>query len=390
MQNTTHFVRGKKFFAEIDSAPSVAAGHPPPLSPKAQRLAEILLARSRAGTCVVSQYELCRLTGWSRVTVWRYLTELREKGLIRWDRRKRLPNVYRFADRLIDAKAAEHEALLPPALRQAVTQGHNVLILGPEGIGKTFQLSLLSQDGLSERVVLRLPGGTIRDVLTSLWDTLAELEAQRDVESTRKTVKELAAEVLSALSRSRRTFMVLADDVDRAPPSLRRFLLGLLSLYNVQVVATATDEAQVADLVDHFLVFPLPPLSQEQTARWVRDFVASRRIPVLGGERGLSKLQRLVYLRSQGNPRKIQALLKKIEAQGYVDRRSLREELLVGGRFQFVDMTWILILTAALALAIRYLSLGFHDRTLYVLAGLTYAAGMLMRWFSYQWRRKKK
>lgn len=51
-------------------------------------------------------------------------------------------------------------------------------------------------------------------------------------------------------------------------------------------------------------------------------------------------------------------------------------------------MTWILVLTAALALAIRYLGLGLHDRLLYVLAGFTYALGFLLRWFSYRWRRK--
>jgi len=51
-------------------------------------------------------------------------------------------------------------------------------------------------------------------------------------------------------------------------------------------------------------------------------------------------------------------------------------------------MTWLIVLTAALAIATRYLGLGLHDRSLYVLAGLTYAAALLLRWFSYRWRRK--
>lgn len=362
----------------------------PALSPKAQRLAEILLSRARQGQCVISQAELCRVTGWDRTTVWRYLKELRRRGIIDWERRKRLPNRYRFID--VNCLQQDHSPL-HPELAGLVARGQNVLILGPAGAGKTFQLSLLSQDGRAPvDGVITLPHGTLRDALLALLNQLAVLgEIDKDTLNlplSRLSAKELSATVTSAISRSAKTFLVLVDNLDQVPPSLRRLILQLLSLYNVQMVATAKEEKKVQDVIDHFVVFSLPPLSREETQRWVQTFLRARGIPVLGGDKGLMRLCREIHRRTGGNPRKIQALLKKIEAQGYVDRRLLREELTVGGRFQFADMTWLIVLTAALALATRYLSLGWHDRTLYVLAGFSYALFFLLRWFSYRWRRK--
>lgn len=372
----------------LTSPENFASG--PPLPPKAQRLAEILLARARDGECVISQAELCRLTGWDRTTVWRYLKELRKRGIIGWDRRKRLPNRYYF----VDVNLLQRDfSPIPQELAALVSRGQNVLILGREGSGKTFQLNLISQDGLAEsRLKLSVTRGTQREVLLSLVDQLASLgllsEETLSAPLSRLSAKELGNLVLSTLAQAESSFLLLLDDLDLMPPSLQQVLRRLVSLYNVQIVATARDEKKLRDFVDHFVVFELPPLSREETERWVESFLGSRRIPVLGGEKGRKKLAKLIHQRTGGNPRKIQALLKKIEAQGYVDRKLLREELHVGGRLQFSDMTWLIVLTAALALAVRYLGLGLHDRTVYILGGFAYAVGFLLRWFSYRWRQK--
>jgi len=365
------------------------APHFQPLPSKAKLLAEILLARAIGGECVISQAELCRLTGFSRTTVWKYLNVLRQRGIIDWERRKNLPKRYRF----VDVNWTKHASYqLRPQIAEPVSKGHNVLILGEEGVGKSFQLSLVSQNGLVQAEArLFLHRSTLRDALISLLEQLAEA-GLFDLGSlsqplSRMSAKELGSLVMQTVSRAPSRVFLACDDLDQLPPALRRFLLGFLSLYNVQVVAAARDEEKVKEFVDHFVVVKLQPLSAEETVEWVQNFIQARGIPVLGGEKGMRKLSHLLYLRTGGNPRKIQAFLRKIEAQGYVDRRLLREELQVG-RFQFLDMTWLIVLTAALAIATRYLGLGLHDRSLYVLAGLTYAAALLLRWFSYRWRRK--
>ena len=56
---------------------------------------------------------------------------------------------------------------------------------------------------------------------------------------------------------------------------------------------------------------------------------------------------------------------------------------------RFLDMTPAMLGLAAVVMALRYLALGMSDRELYVMAGLGYAAFMLMRTFSYKLRRPR-
>jgi len=257
------------------------APHFQPLPSKAKLLAEILLARAKGGECVISQAELCRLTGFSRTTVWKYLNVLRQRGIIDWERRKNLSKRYRF----VDVNWTKHASYqLRPQIAEPVSKGHNVLILGEEGVGKSFQLSLVSQNGLVQAEArLFLHRSTLRDALTSLLEQLAEA-GLFDLGSlsqplSRMSAKELGSLVMQTVSRAPSRVFLACDDLDQLPPALRRFLLGFLSLYNVQVVAAARDEEKVKEFVDHFVVVKLQPLSTQETVEWVQNFIQARGIP---------------------------------------------------------------------------------------------------------------
>jgi len=56
---------------------------------------------------------------------------------------------------------------------------------------------------------------------------------------------------------------------------------------------------------------------------------------------------------------------------------------------RFIDMTPALLGFAAVVMALRYLALGLSDRELYVMAGIGYAAFILIRTFSYKLKRPK-
>jgi hypothetical protein len=56
---------------------------------------------------------------------------------------------------------------------------------------------------------------------------------------------------------------------------------------------------------------------------------------------------------------------------------------------RFIDMTPALLGFAAVIMALRYLALGLSDRELYVMAGIGYAAFILIRTFSYKLKRPK-
>ncbi len=383
---TTH---QKLHFANKENFMQVAR---PKLSPKAKVLAELLLAHARNYECSLSMQELSKLTGWHRATISRYLNELERAQLVVRRRRPQRPTVYQISDVAAWRRRLHGEENVQD-LHRIISAGGHVLILGPEGSGKSYLLSRLSMNGFSEQsVVLTLAATPVKQFLQQCWAQLVnagEVSAMEQLVGPRVPTHELGQRVLTTIAQSPRHFLLFIDDLDRAPPALRAYIAQLLGLDNVQIVGTARDEQNVMEYVDHCFVWPIPPLSRSEVHSWVATFIEARGIPVVGGERGLRRLQDLIWIRSQGNPRKVQALLRKVEAQGYVDRKMIRSELNVGGRFRFFDMTWLIVLAVALAMAVRYLSLGLHDRTLYVLAGFAYALGLVLRWFSYRWRGKK-
>ncbi|RLF94263.1 hypothetical protein DRN52_05345 [Thermococci archaeon] len=362
------------------------------ISAKALLVLEVLKARAKEGVCEISQRDLARETDIPERTLRRKIRELQHAGLIEVRRRKRAPNLYR----IVEGPHVADQGTRRPAdledLHACILNGGHVLILGEEGMGKTHRLTEIQRNGIaaSYDAVVLLQAGPPREFLVRLLSQLMEAGLAGPEEFTKPLrdyrVRELASLVHEILSRHR--VLLLIDDLDRITPSVRPVISELLTEYGVQVVATATEERKVERFLDHFFIIRLQGLSRSETHALVERFVQYRGIRVRGGKRGMERLKEYIYSRTKGNPRKVQALLRKIEVQGYVDPRFMREELLVGGRTNFIDMTWVIVLAAALALAVRYLSLGLHDRLLYVLAGFTYAAFFVLRYFSWRWRRR--
>ena len=363
------------------------------ISPQAQRLLEVLARFLPEGEGEIPQTVLAEAVGMSDRSVRAHLLELKKAGLIDWKRQCRRPNLYRILDRksLPDKASAQREEG-PGDFRSRILSGGHLLLIGEEGIGKTYRLRALSRDGLSSHydAVIEVQAGPPREFLVRLVSRLMEAGILGPEEFA-KPIREYRGRELAELVRKglrEGKVLLLIDDLDRATPTLRPLIAELLTRHNVQVVATATEERKLEGLIDHFFVHELQGLSRSETYGLVERFVRYRRIPVRGGDRGLERLKEYIWSRTKGNPRKIQALLRKVEAQGYVDPRFVREELVVGGRVRFIDMTWTVVLAAAMALAVRYLSLGLHDRLLYVLAGFTYAAFLVLRYLSWRWRRR--
>jgi len=395
------------------------------LSPKAQRLLELLRERAKDGVVQISYSELMKLTGWSRDTVWRYLREAQGMGVIQEERGGfGQPNIYYFQEsdfgRLLSsqghsrpppAKRAENAPEIPPGsipvpvagreeelaeIERLASKGANTLILGFDGMGKTSLLRCLSQDGLAAPCDVKIHLATpapAKEFFLNLAEelqALSELDPEEDLE--RLKLRALFRLVRDALAKSRKRYLLFIDDLDQITPSQKPMIRELLELRNVQVIATAkTERPRYASLWHHFFKVELKRLPKEVSDQIVEQFLEEKSIPVTdkgwGRKDGRELLKERLYRRSRGNPRELWTLLRKIEVQGYVDRKFLEEELGAPQEHEYIDMTWIVIMTAAIIMAARYLGLGLHDRELYVLAGISYAAMILIRWLSYRWRR---
>ncbi|MFQ6117645.1 MAG: hypothetical protein ACE5LQ_05195, partial [Candidatus Bipolaricaulia bacterium] len=136
----------------------------------------------------------------------------------------------------------------------------------------------------------------------------------------------------------------------------------LLELRNVQVIATAKSQRpRLSSLWHHFFTVGLSRLPKAVSDRIVEEFLDERGIPVADDWRkaqegeGLIILKERLYRKSRGNPRNLKALLRKIEIEGYVDRDYMMKELGAEAEEPYIDMTWFIIATAAIIMAIRYL-----------------------------------
>jgi hypothetical protein len=284
-------------------------------------------------------------------------------------------------------------------VERLTAKGANTLILGFEGYGKSHLLRHLSLDGFAHPCDVLIHFSTPGPAKDFLLNLVEELHRQGDlaegveVEEFEKAlgklkVRELFRLVRDALARSRKRYLLLIDDIDQITPMQKPMLQELLELRNVQVIATAkTERPRYASLWHHFFPVELRPLSREASDKLVEEFISGRGIPVADEKKNLEVLKERLYRLSRGNPRDLFALLRRIEVQGYVDREYLQKELGAGLEEPIIDMTWFIVATAAIIMAARYLGLGLHDRGLYILAGISYAAMILVRWLSYRWRK---
>jgi hypothetical protein len=196
--------------------------------------------------------------------------------------------------------------------------------------------------------------------------------------------------VRDSLAKSRNRYLLLIDDIDQISPTQKTMLQEILELRNVQVIGTAkSQKPKLASLWQHFFTVELSRLPRDVSDQIVEEFLEEHSIPVADdGRKDLRELlKERLYRKSRGNPRNLLALLRKIEVEGHVDREYLQRELGAEEEEPYIDMTWFIIATAAIIMAIRYLGLGLHDRELYILAGTGYAATLILRYLSYRWRR---
>lgn len=383
----------------------------PQLSPKARQLLEILRSRARGGKVEISQAQLAELTGWHRDTVWRYLREARSAGVLAWERRPNRVNLYRLTDVGIVRQPASqepfHDGREEDVLRvwNLSRKGGHTLITARGGMGKTHFLKSLSEDGI-DRIcrcdeVIFLEGQLpTKDFLIHLATELhlrgdLQLEVGEDDDPywalEKLKVRELWKLVLASLAGSQRKYLLLIDDLDKIQPKQKRLMRELLDEGLVQVIATATSKRpRYADLWTKFFEVRLRQLPPQVQDRIIDQFIGEHGIPIQDqDEKLLELLKRRLHKLSRGNPRRLGDWLEKLYVHGRLDREFLSREMgAEEADYEYIDLTWFVIVTAAVVMAARYLGLGLHDRTLYIMAGMSYAFMLVLRYFSYRWRRK--
>jgi hypothetical protein len=135
---------------------------------------------------------------------------------------------------------------------------------------------------------------------------------------------------------------------------------------------------------------------------WRKDLLNPKALgEVRGREVDEAGLQRALYRSSMGEIEHILGPIvkgRKIVVEGHlagtgrtaIERLGAEvEELRLEDEKRYVDMTPVIFVVAAVAMAVRYISLGLDDQSLYILAGIAFALMYGLRPFFFKMQRPR-
>jgi len=352
------------------------------LSDKARQLLSMVVKMPTA-----SQEELATRLSWHRNTVLKYLKELRRAGLIRWQRRRRLPNSYELLDAQAHVNQASEGLFGRRAelqqLRRLVAEGRHILILGSEGMGKTTLLKAIFNVVPNLEKILLEQSSPAKSFLLHLAQELHRLGLLKDIHQLdRRRNGQLASAVIKALAGSGKKWLLFLDGFEPTPKQLP--ILEALMPY-CQLVATArATKPSAAVFFSAFSRVELGPLDEGACKQIVDSYVVPNGIAAQNQELLKAKLIEA----SKGNPKLLIRLLEKFSHSGFVDNEAIEAELPKDR--EYFDLRPLVVLAFAGAIAIRYIGIGLEQEEIYVLGGIGTAFFLALRYFLlYRWKERK-
>ena len=123
----------------------------------------------------------------------------------------------------------------------------------------------------------------------------------------------------------------------------------------------------------------VPALTPEASTDIVRTYIARKGVLIESPDLYISH----VVKQAQGNPQAMADMLDDSAKERLVDKRQIREMRHQAG-VRYLDFTPVMIVSGACIVGTRYLAMGMGDKTLYIMAGMTAALFMSLRFFLFK------
>ena len=282
------------------------------------------------------------------------------------------------------------EAKLMQARKHLVHHRHT-LIVGPVGIGKSALLHAAVEG--CERVVAL---DQITPFRPALLDLFKQLHAQGrltlpDVDTAYLDWDELtphvshlnSVEAVDLLAPLLADTVLLIDDLDGITPTIARLLEPLVETALILGAVTTLDASpELTRWRLHFQLLPLAPLTPEASRELLWASADREALP------DADVFEQHVLHMADGNPLAIRELCRQARRTPLRDPADIRHLTHEAG-IRDVDLTPLLLIVGACAVAIRFLALGLNDIDTYILAGILGAFLLVSRYMFYRSLRRR-
>ncbi len=275
-------------------------------------------------------------------------------------------------------------------LREYIARHRHTLVVGPVGIGKTALLRAAVEQ--APRVVVIAHIAPFRQALLSVAQQLqaqgrlvlpetdtayldwSEIKPHLSHLTTSEFVKTLAPVLCETI--------VVIDDVAGMTPTIGKLLEPFFETsLIIGAITTIESTGELLPFFWHFQLLPLGPLSREHAKMLLWSRIDRTRLP------DAECFETHALDVANGNPLAIVELVRQASRQPLQDPAEIKA-LTHDAGIRYVDLTPMLLIIGACAVAVRFLALGLNDIGTYILAGIFGAFFLVSRFFLYRAMRK--
>ncbi|MGH9892214.1 MAG: ATP-binding protein, partial [bacterium] len=205
-------------------------------------------------------------------------------------------------------------------------------------------------------------------------------ECKRTV--NRQGIRDITGAILPAIHAYKENgggrLIITVDDMTFLTPTQSAFWLAVFDQAQLVGCATAKKEGN-RKLWWRMKEVEVPALTPEASTEIVRTYIAKKGVLIESPDLYISH----VVKQAQGNPQAIADMLDDSAKERVVDKRRIREMKHAAG-VRYLDFTPVMIVSGAFIVGTRYLAMGLGDKTLYIMAGMTAALFMSLRFFLFK------
>jgi tRNA A37 threonylcarbamoyladenosine biosynthesis protein TsaE len=189
----------------------------------------------------------------------------------------------------------------------------------------------------------------------------------------RMTTNDLAGLIVRNIKG--KDYIIICDHLERITPTAKAIFETLREgCCFVGATWLIKNDPHLKKLWWRFKNIEIKNLEEKNAEKLIEHFLVDKEIHVYNRKDFIQKLLKV----SKGNAASIYDMIYHAEKEKYVDRKHLRNIEHEAGRKEF-DMTLLVVFLGVMVMAVRFFALGMNNKDVYIIAGISGAVFMFVR-----------